>query len=203
MIKNLIFDFGKVLVDYEYFETLDQIFKTHEQAEEFYHLLIDGKWNENMDRGDSFEETFCKMQQLMPQYKEEIATVAQRFNEFVRGEKEGMRTLLTQLKAEGYHLYGLSNWCTKVHETMAQYPIFQLLEGQVISSEEKIIKPDRAIYERICQKYNLKPEECLFADDRIENVEAAQRFGMQAICFEDAAQYERELREILSEERTK
>ena len=48
MIKNLIFDFGKVLVDYEYFETLDQIFKTHEQAEEFYHLLIDGKWNENM-----------------------------------------------------------------------------------------------------------------------------------------------------------
>lgn len=88
MIKNLIFDFGKVLVDYEYFETLDQIFKTHEQAEEFYHLLIDGKWNENMDRGDSFEETFCKMQQIMPQYKEEIATVAQRFNEFVRGEKE-------------------------------------------------------------------------------------------------------------------
>ena len=72
MIKNLIFDFGKVLVDYEYFETLDQIFKTHEQAEEFYHLLIDGKWNENMDRGDSFEETFCKMQQIMPQYKEEI-----------------------------------------------------------------------------------------------------------------------------------
>lgn len=113
-----------------------------------------------------------------------------------------MRTLLTQLKAEGYHLYGLSNWCTKVHETMAQYPIFQLLEGQVISSEEKIIKPDRAIYERICQKYKLKPEECLFADDRIENVEAAQRFGMQAICFEDAAQYERELRKILSEERT-
>lgn len=50
MIKNLIFDFGKVLVNYEYFETLDQIFKTHEQAEEFYHLLIDGKWNENMDR---------------------------------------------------------------------------------------------------------------------------------------------------------
>ena len=134
---------------------------------------------ENMDRGDSFEETFCKMQQIMPQYKEEIATVAQRFNDFVRGEKEGMRTLLTQLKAEGYHLYGLSNWCTKVHETMAQYPIFQLLEGQVISSEEKIIKPDRVIYERICQKYNLKPEECLFADDRIENVEAAEEDGRQ------------------------
>ena len=69
MIKNLIFDFGKVLVDYEYFETQDQIFKTHEQAEEFYHLLIDGKWNENMDRGDSFEETFCKMQQIMQAFR--------------------------------------------------------------------------------------------------------------------------------------
>ena len=198
MIKNLIFDFGKVLVDYEYFAILDQIFKTHEQAEVFYHLLIDGKWNENMDRGDPFDETFCKMQQIMPQYKEEIAVVAQRFNEFVRGEKKGMRNLLTQLKAEGYHLYGLSNWCTKARETMAQYPIFQLLEGEVISSEEKIIKPDKAIYERLCQKYNLQPEECLFADDRMENVVAAQNLGMQAICFEDAEQYERELRKILS-----
>ena len=81
---------------------------------------------------------------------------------------------------------------------MAQYPIFQLLEGEVISSEEKIIKPDNAIYERLCQKYNLLPEECLFADDRMENVVAAQNLGMQAICFEDAEQYERELRKILS-----
>ena len=99
MIKNLIFDFGKVLVDYEYFETLDQIFKTHEQAEEFYHLLIDGKWNENMDRGDSFEETFCKMQQIMPQYKEEIATVAQRFNDFFQFPL----VLRSILKADGLH----------------------------------------------------------------------------------------------------
>lgn len=101
------------------------------------------------------------------------------------------------LKSEGYHLYGLSNWCTKCHETMAQYPIFQLLEGQVISSEEKIIKPDQAIYERLCQKYSLLPEEYLFADDRMENVEAARKFGMQAICFEDAIQYEQELRKLL------
>lgn len=143
MIKNLIFDFGKVLVDYEYFETLDQIFKTHEQAEEFYHLLIDGKWNENMDRGDSFEETFCKMQQIMPEYKEEIATVAQRFNDFVRGEKEGMRTLLTQLKAEGYHLYGLSNWCTKVHETMAQYIIRKTKCFRILERNAKISKTKR------------------------------------------------------------
>ena len=94
--------------------------------------------------------------QIMPQYKGR-KNCSPGFNEFVRGEKVRVCTLLTQLKAEGYHLYGLSNWC-KVHETMAQYPIFQLLKGQVISSEEKIIKPDRAIYERICQKYNLKPK---------------------------------------------
>ena len=102
------------------------------------------------------------------------------------------------MKSEGYHLYGLSNWCTKCHETMAQYPIFQLLEGQVISSEEKIVKPDLAIYERFCQKYSLLPEECLFADDRMENVEAARKLGMQAICFENAVQYEQELRKILA-----
>ena len=92
MIKNLIFDFGKVLVDYEYFETLDQIFKTNEQAEEFYHLLIDGKWNENMDRGDSFEDTFCKMQQIMPQYKNEIAVVASASMNLCVAKRRGCET---------------------------------------------------------------------------------------------------------------
>ena len=90
-----------------------------------------------------------------------------------------MRSLLERLKQEGYRLFGLTNWCSKVHVTMKQYPIFELLEGRLVSSEEHLIKPERAIYERMCEKFALKPEECVFADDRMDNIEAARAYGRE------------------------
>lgn len=201
MIKNLIFDFGKVLVDYDYFVILDKIFPSHEQAEDFYHHLMDDKWNEHLDReACPFEQTICEMQQAMPQYAKEIQYFGDHYPEFVLGEMEGMRDLLTKLKEQGYNLFGLTNWSSRVHITMKQYPIFQLLDGQVISSEEHIVKPEQAIYECICQRFGLKPWECVFADDKLENITAAKVYGMQGIWFKDAAQYEKELLSLIAKQ---
>ncbi len=199
MIKNLIFDFGKVLVDYDYFVVFDQIFATHEQSVDFYHRLVEGQWTAHLDREiPSFEQVISDMQQSMPQYASEIRRFADRYPDFIFGEMPGMRSLLQKLKGEGYKLYGLTNWCSKVHITMRQYPIFQLLDDRIISSEEHLIKPEAAIYERTCQKLSIRPEECVFTDDKLENVIAAREYGMQAIHFQDATQYETALREILS-----
>ena len=199
MIRNLIFDFGKVLVDYDYFFVLDQLFASHEQAVDFYNHLMDDRWNERLDREDkSFEEIISDMQRAMPQYAAEIQQFGDRYTEFVIGEMDGMRELLMRFKAEGYRLYGLTNWCSRVHVTMTQYDIFRLLDGQVISSEEHEVKPERDIYETLCGKFGLKPEECVFADDKIENVEAARKCGMYGVWFKDARQYEAELADIIS-----
>ena len=198
MIKNLIFDFGRVLVEYEYFTILDKIFATHEQAEDFYNQLMRNKWNERLDREDSsFEQIICEMQQAMPQYTEEIQQFGNRYTDFVLGEVKGMRAMLVKLKSEGYKLYGLTNWCSQVHVTMEQYPIFQLLDGRVISSEEHLVKPSIAIYERLCSKFGLKADECVFTDDNIANVEAARKMGMKGICFSNAMQFEVELKNII------
>ncbi len=199
MIKNLIFDFGKVLVDYDYFFILDQIFATHEQALDFYRHLMDDRWNERLDRMDrTFEQVIADMQQAMPQWHDEIQQFGDRYTEFVLGEIKGMRALLVKLKAEGYRLYGLTNWSSRVYVTMTQYPIFQLLDDRIISSDEHLVKPNADIYERTCQKLGLKAEECVFADDKMENIVAAREYGMFGICFKDAVQYEKELREIIA-----
>ena len=117
MIKNLIFAFGKVLVDYDYFFILDQVFSTHQQAEDFYRLLQEGNWTNQFDLELSpLEQIVAEMQQAMPQYKDEIEIFLNRYTEFVIGEMKGMRPLLVKLKAQGYHLYGLTNWCHKVHD---------------------------------------------------------------------------------------
>ncbi len=123
MIKNLIFDFGKVLVDYDYFFILDQVFSTHQQAEDFYRLLQEGNWTNQFDLELSpLEQIVAEMQQAMPQYKDEIEIFLNRYTEFVIGEMKGMRPLLVKLKAQGYHLYGLTNWCHKVHDTDEAVP---------------------------------------------------------------------------------
>ncbi len=132
------------------------------------------------------------------EFEPEIRYFNEHYPEIVTNEVEGMFELLTQLKAEGYKLYGLTNWCSKVYLTMAQFPIFKLLDGQIISSEEKVIKPEPEIYQRLFTKFNLKPEECIFTDDRVENIEGGSCLGMDGIVFKDAKQYERELREYLA-----
>ncbi|MCM1206981.1 MAG: HAD-IA family hydrolase [Firmicutes bacterium] len=73
--------------------------------------------------------------------------------------------------------------------------------GYIISSEEHVIKPEPAIYKRLFEKFNLKPEECIFTDDREENINGGKSLGMEGIVFHDAIQYETELRRILKKEK--
>ena len=140
------------------------------------------------------EEIIC----LNREFEAEIRFFDEHYPVIVTNEVEGMRELLIRLKAEGYKLYGLTNWCSKVYLTMAQFEIFKLLDGYIISSEEKVIKPEAEIYHRLFNRFNLKPEECIFADDRAENIEGGRRVGMEGIVFTDAGQYERELRRMIS-----
>ena len=74
-----------------------------------------------------------------------------------------------------------------------------LTDGGVFSYEVHLLKPDRAIYEEICKKYSLIPSECIFIDDRKENVEAARTFGMQAIHFKSYEDTDKELQEMLNQ----
>ena len=190
MIKNLIFDFGKVLVDYD-FETFFRKYITP--------VLYNEELQQLLDREERpFEVIMEEWIEKNMEFEQEIRYFNEHYPEIVTNEVEGMYELLTKLKAEGYKLYGLTNWCSKVYLTMAQFPIFKLLDGQIISSEEKVIKPEPEIYQRLFAKFNLKPEECIFADDRAKNIEGGKRLGMDGIVFTDSKQYERELRALIT-----
>lgn len=195
MIKNLIFDFGKVLVDYDFFHTIRPYFESEEDLQEFGRLFT---CQEFLDRCDMEEIPFAEIirdaQRQYPKFEFQLQKFYDEYPQFVTGEIPGMRDLLIRLRKEGFHLYGLTNWCSMVHKVMELWDIFTLLDGQVISSDEKLIKPHPAIFMRLCEKFDLKPEECLFTDDREVNVAGAIQTGMQGIVFLNAAQYELELR---------
>lgn len=199
MIKNLIFDFGKVLVDYDFEAFFRKYIPDTERCLAFTPVIYNVELQLLLDREEQPFEVI--MDEWIEKYKEfepEIRIFIEHYPEIVTNEVEGMYQLLTQLKAEGYKLYGLTNWCSKVRLTMEQFPIFKLLDGQIISSDEKVIKPEPEIYHRLFDKFNIKPEESIFADDRAENIEGGRRLGMEGIVFTDAKQYERALRKHLS-----
>ncbi len=197
-IKNLIFDFGKVLVDYDFEALFRKYIPDTERCQTFTPVLYNEELQQLLDREERpFEVIMEEWIEQNKEYEKEIRYFNEHYQEIVTTEAEGMYDLLTQLKAEGFKLYGLTNWCSKVYLTMAQFPIFKLLDGQIISSEEKVIKPEPEIYHRLFSKFNLKPEECIFTDDRAENIEGGRRVGMDGIVFTDAKRYERELRELL------
>ena len=198
MIKNLIFDFGKVLVDYDFFHAIRPYFETEADLQEFGELFTSMEF---LNRCDKEEEPFVEIikdsQRRYPKFEYQLQKFYDHYPEFVTNEIPGMRDLLTKLRKEGYKLYGLTNWCSMVHKVMEKWDILTMLDGRIISSEEKLIKPDVAIFQRLCEKYDLKPEECVFTDDKAINVEGAIKAGMQGIVFENAVQYERDLRKLL------
>ena len=198
MIKNLIFDFGKVLVDYDFQHIIHTFFTNAEDEAEFVKLFTDDDFIDRCDKEDvPFIETIRDMQQRYPKFKVQAQAFHDHYVDFVTGEVPGMKEVLIQLKARGYKLYGLTNWCSVVHEVMKRYPIFSLLDGRLVSSEEHLLKPDVAIYLRFCEKFNVKPEECVFTDDKPKNVLGAKQIGMQAILFKNATQYMKELEELI------
>ena len=204
MIKNLIFDFGKVLVDYDFEQFLSSFITDYDNRNRFLQTICNQELVNRCDKGDeTFEQIVEDLKRLYPQWQEELQIFHDRQTEAVTGEVAGMRDLLARLKGEGFHLYGLTNWSNAVYDVMQKYQhVFELLEGTVISSEEHIIKPDPAIYQCLFERFRLKPEECLFTDDKPENIEGSIAVGMRGIVFKNARQYEQELRIITDNELT-
>ena len=201
MTKNLVFDFGKVLVEYDFVDFFRRLIPDARRCMQLASIMTDDETLRRFDREEKpIEELVKDLISENPAFEDEIRLFAERYPEIITGEMPGMKELLVRLKGEGFSLCGLSNWCSKVYVTMGQYDIFQLMDGYVISSEEHLVKPEAGIYHRLYEKFGLKPEECIFADDKQENIEGARRTGMRGIVFENAAQYERELRRMLREE---
>lgn len=200
MIRNLILDFGKVLVDYDFDLFFRRYIPDDDRREKFTPILYNEELPPIVDRGEkSFDEIVEDLIVSNPEFEPELHIFNDRYPELVTGEIPGMRDLLAKLKGEGFKLYGLSNWCSKVYATIDQFEIFKLLDGYIVSSEVHKIKPEPGIYQCLFERFNLKPEECIFADDRVENIEAGRRLGMEGIVFNNTKQFEQELRKLLNE----
>ena len=184
--KNVVFDIGCVLLTFEP-ETYLPLTVPADLAQRLdWHLLYDSPMWVALDAGAVTEEEVAR--DTARRYGDEsvwplILPAIQRFPEFMRPMPAV--ELIPQLHAQGKKVFALSNYGLEPFaRTERRFSaIFSQMDGMVISSREKISKPEPAIYQLLCSRYGLKPEECVFIDDRPVNAEAARRVGMQAIVY--------------------
>ena len=202
-IKNVIFDYGRVLVDYSPEYLYDSVFTDKQEMHWFIDHVVNAEFHTTLDLGNPTNEVIEEWKRRFPKYSRELDLYDTDYLRLVGEEVPGMRQLLIDLHQQGFQLYGLTNWGHKFKLVYEKYSIFQLLDGQVVSGEEHVVKPDPQIFNILLQRYDLRPEECIFTDDRADNVEGAIQLGIHGIVFQNAQQLRDEIGklEVISGER--
>ena len=193
-MKNIILDFGAVLLDWNPHYVFDAYFCSAEKADWFLKNICTGQWNAQMDAGKPFAEGVRELTALYPEWEEAIALYQKDWLKMIGEETPGMYELECELKARGYGLYGLTNWSMETFPLVWDRRIFTILDGMVVSGAEGVVKPDPAIYRLLLERYSLTPGDCLFVDDNIANVLGARAVGIPAVQFTGAE----DLRKILA-----
>lgn len=182
-IKNLIFDIGGVLLQYRWMDMFleygldetnairlgDQIFK-------------DDAWTNCFDRGTmNHHELIAYFAEKYPEDKE-ITTWFIENGRQMKVDRPDVWKNVRALKEKGYRIYLLSNYSDYLFHLHTEGTDFMdILDGQIISYDPKCVKPEPEIYETLLERYHLKREECLFFDDRLENVYGSHNVGMDAV----------------------
>ena len=199
MIKNIVFDFGGVLLDWNPRYLYRQYFKSEEEMENFFDKVGLYDWNATLDAGKPFAEGVKELQDRFPEYAKEIQLFDDEWRRTVKGCFPESVALLKKLKSSGLRIYGLSNWSwEKAEGLIKEYDFFKLFDGMVISGIEKVNKPDPRIYQILLDRYHLKAEECVFIDDNAANIQAADALGFNVIIFDDIHNVTDKLKSLIS-----
>ena len=180
-VKNLIFDVGNVLLEYRWYQMLLDFGLTEKEAKEARTQIFENElWNE-FDLGNlatqEIIDLYCKS---LPQYEELLRWFFGHL-ECMHVTRPDVWERVHALKQKGYRIYLLSNYSKDFFEVHTKDASFMHdIDGKVVSYEIHEMKPDKVIYEYLLNKYDLKPEESIFFDDRPENTTAAEALGIKS-----------------------
>lgn len=198
-VRNVIFDFGDVLVSWRPQEIIDSFYADPQLRESLRtHAFLHDDWRD-MDRGLIDEPTLVR--RFASRMRRPEAELAALFDH-VRAKLvpiEPTVELLRDLHAAGFKVYGLSNMSEAIFAYLhGRHEFFQLFHGIVVSAAVKLLKPEPGIYEHLRDRFAIDFGESVFIDDLERNVEGARRLGLPAIRFESTDQVRRELQPMLA-----
>ena len=186
-IDTIIFDLGGVLIDwnpeYVYLNVFDG---DREKMQWFFDTICTSDWNENQDAGYPLQKATEDRVALFPEHEVLIRMFYGRWEEMLGDAIDGTVAILKSLiDNPKYKVVALTNWS---HETfpiaLERFEFLHWFEGIIVSGDEKTRKPFPEIYELTLERFKIKPENSIFIDDNLRNIQAAQALGINGIHFE-------------------
>lgn len=186
MVKNIILDMGNVLLDYNPQVILEKVLDNEEERELIYRELFLG---EEWVQGDlgfiTNKQRYDGVSKRVPEALHAKLRACVDGWDICMVLLDGAKEFCEYIKNSGYGIYILSNASTDFYKYFPKHFDLDFFDGIVISSEVHIVKPDAGIYKHLLEKYGLRAEDCLFIDDRKNNVEGALACGMEAYLFQN------------------
>lgn len=192
--KTLIFDLGGVLLDWDPRYLYRKVFTDEKEMEHFLAEVCSPAWNAQMDAGKNLQDGISELLSKYPAYTEQIRFYQTRWFEMLKGEFPGSIAILEELKLAEFKLAVLSNFPADLFQQVKEgYQFLDWFDLLIISGEVGVAKPHPAIYQILLRELGQSAEECVFIDDRLENIAEADRQGFETIHFDSAEKLRSEL----------
>ena len=186
-VEAVVFDVGRVLIQWELRALFEKLIDDPAELDWFLANVVTEEWHFQHDAGRPLGEMVPERQAEFAEHAALIEAYATRFLETIPGRVPGTAALVERLAARGMPLYAITNFGAEFWAMFRPTePVLDRFAEIVVSGQEKLAKPDPAIFELAAGRFGHAPEAMLFVDDNRANVDAAQSLGWQVHHFADA-----------------
>jgi len=199
-INTIIFDLGRVLIDWNpRYVFDDNYFESEEKRQFFFNSVCTSDWNEEQDAGRSIVEATQLLVKQFPDWEKPIRDYYGRWTDMLNGPIHETVELFRELKEkDSYKIYALTNWQEGLFDiALVRYNFLHWFDGRVVSGEEKTRKPFPDFYQVLLNRYQVNPSGAIFIDDNLRNVKAAEELGINSIHFQSTPQLRQQLEEYM------
>ena len=178
MIKNIIFDLGGVLIDWDPKYVYLDVFEGNEKKMNwFFKTICTEEWNLKQDAGYPLEKATNDLIKLYPNYKSYIEMYYGRWEEMLGGEINKSVWILNKLIPQ-FEVFALTNWSAETFPVaLKKFHFLRSFKDIIVSGKEKLIKPDTEIFNLAIKRFKIKPNETIFIDDNINNIISAKNMN--------------------------
>ena len=186
-VRAVVFDVGNVLFFWSLRVLFEKLIDDPRERDWFLSNVVTEEWHFQHDAGRPLADMVTERKTEHPHYAHLIDAYVARFNESIHAPVPGMAEIVADLAARDVPIFGITNFGSEFWAGFRPtQPIFDHFTDIIVSGEEKLVKPDPAIYALALRRFGLAPDEGLFVDDRLENVEAGDANGFVGHHFKDA-----------------
>ena len=184
----VVFDVGNVLYDWNPRFLYERLIEDDRALDAFLRDVATKEWHFQHDEGRPFAETSAELSAEYPEHADMIALWGPRFSETIPGMIPGMADLVAEIDSAGVPLFAITNFSGEFWKPFRdrEAAIFDRFRDIVVSGDERLVKPDPAIYHLALDRFGLEPGAAVFVDDREDNIAAANGVGMRGLHFVDA-----------------